>query len=241
MGAAATFAALFLGVAPVGANGGGGPAPFQCNKTVNGGTIAGSVQVPANGVCVLNGVSVSGSVYVDANAYFESNGSIISGQVVGNQALTLYLYNHSAVAGSVAGYQTAQLFLYESAVSLNVGAANGVTPGYGHFQICGSQIANNVTVYQIGPDVLIGAPAAGCRGNAIDKGDVTVDSNSADTEVYVIGNSINSGNLAVTNNAGAGDKQVTGNTVGKGDITCSGNSAPFSASNNVTRQGTVSC
>src|SRR3982074_1644965 len=113
-GAATAFAALFLGAAPAGANT-SSPPPFQCNATVNGGTINNNIQVPANGVCVLNGVTVKGSVTAGTNSYFESNGSKISGNVIGNQSLTLYAWNHSEVGANVAGPTNPHMFVSDSA------------------------------------------------------------------------------------------------------------------------------
>lgn len=233
VGAAGAFAALFLGGVPAGAST-ATPPPFQCNTTVNGGSFV-NVAVPAGGVCVLNGVNVSGNVTAGANAYFESNGSTVAGNVLGNQALTLYVWNHSTVGGDVAGYQAPQMFLYDSTFKQNVGGASSVAPGYGHFQLCGSTIGHDVAAYQMGPDVLIGAPAAGCGANSIG-GNLYATSNTADSELYVIGNSVTRGDLNVTNNTGAGDKRVNGNTV-SGDLVCSGNSTPFDGSKNVAAHG----
>ena len=236
VGVAAVVAALWVGAAHAGADGGGSPPPFLCNKTVSGGTINSNVSVPAGAVCILNGVTVNGSVSAGSNAYFESNGSKISGSVLGNQALTLYAWNHSAIGGVLAGYKTSQLFLYDSSVAQDVGAANSVAPGYGHFQICGSTLGGNLGVAYMGPDILIGDPAAGCGSNSI-KHDVFASYNGADGEVYVIGNTVLQGDMFVSNNTGVGDKRVQNNTV-SGDLNCSGNSSPFTASGNTAHGGT---
>lgn len=231
VGAAAACAALCLGVAPAAADD-SGHLPFVCNTTVNGGTINRSVRVPTNGVCVLNGVAVDGTIRAGTNAYLESDGSTVSGSVVGDQSLTLYIWNHSVVGGDVAGSKTPQVFVYDSTVRHSVRAASSIAPGFGHFQVCGSTIGESVVALQVGPDVLIGDAAVGCGANTIKDGDLAVVSNVTDNELHVIGNSVPNGNIRVTNNTGAGDKRVSGNSAPNGELSCSGNSAPFDGSNN---------
>src|ERR1700736_977153 len=137
VGAAAVFAAFCVGTVTAAADDTSTPA-FQCNATVNGGAINRNVVVQNNGVCILNGVTVKGSVTVGNKSYFESNGSKISGNVIGDQSLTLYVWNHSEVGGSIAGRMTPQLFVYDSTIKQSVSAENAVAPGYGHFQVCGN-------------------------------------------------------------------------------------------------------
>lgn len=86
----------------------------------------------------------------------------------------------------------------------------------------------------MGPDVLVGDPAAGCGGNTITNGDLLVASNTTNSEVYVIGNTTQNGDIGVWGNSGAGPGLVTGNNAPKGDLYCSGNSAPFNGSGNGT-------
>ncbi len=232
VGALVALYALGLGAAPVSAGGGGGS--FNCNKTVNGGTILSNVNVNPNGVCILNGVTVTGNVTAGRNSYFESNGSTIAGNVTGGSSLTLYIWGGSKVGGNVAGINTAQVFVYDSTVGKNVAAFGSVAPGYGHFQVCGSTVTREIGVAFMGPDILIGDPAAGCGANTAKNGDIVVAANSAASEVYVIGNTATNGNIGVYNNGGAGDKRVNGNNAPKGDLFCSGNSAPFDGSANGT-------
>jgi hypothetical protein len=232
--AAVAFAALGLSAVPVGANGGSGS--YNCNKTVNGGTIDSNVKVTNNGVCVLNGVTVNGNVSVGVNGYFESNGSTISGNVSAGSSLTVYIRNNSNIGGNVAGYLTAQVFVYDSTVGKNVAATSMSAPGYGHFQVCGSTVTRTIGAALMGPDVLIGDPAAGCGGNTVKTGNIEAAYNATDSELHVIGNTVQGwgGDLGIYGNSGAGDKVVTGNSVPKGDIFCLNNSAPFSGAGNLT-------
>jgi predicted acyltransferase (DUF342 family) len=230
VGVAAAVAALCFSSGSVAADS-GSPSTFQCNTTVTGGAISGDVRVPANGICILNGVTVTGNVMAGANAYFESNGSTISGSVAGDQALTLYLWNHTLVGGRVSGYKTAQVFVYDSTIAKSVRATNAVDPGFGHFHVCGNTIGQGVTAYRVGPDILVGDPAAGCGANTI-KGDIVAASNTTDNELYVIGNNVTEGDIRITGNNGTGDKRVTGNSA-HGKLVCVRNSAPFTGSMNV--------
>ena len=231
VGVAVAIWAIGLSATPAFAKGGGGS--FNCNGTVNGGTIAQNVSVSNNGVCVLNGVAVTGNVSVGKKAYFESNGSTISGNVTGINALTLYVWGGSNVSGNVSGIGTAQVFVYNSTIGKNVAGDNNVAAGYGHFQVCGSTVSREIGAAFVGPDLLVGDPAAGCGANTTG-GDILVAVNSAASEVYVIGNTSNGGNISVYANTGAGDKQVHGNNAPMGDLFCSGNSAPFDGSANGT-------
>lgn len=219
--------ALGLSTAPVGADAANGAA--KCNGTINGGTIAGNVNVGNNAVCILNGVTVTGNVSVGFKAYFEANGSTIGGNVSGSQALTLYIWNHSNVSGNVSGYYTNQVFVYDSTVGKNVAGVYGAAPGYGHFQVCGSTVSREIGAAFVGPDILVGDPAAGCGGNTAS--DFVVTNNTADSELYLIGNTAKF-DIGVYNNSGGGPGQVTGNNAPNGDLFCSGNSGPFIGSPN---------
>jgi hypothetical protein len=234
------IAALGLSAAPAGASTGSGGS-FHCNKTINGGTIASNVTVTNNAVCILNGVTVQGNVGVDTNAYFEASGSTITGNVSAGSALTVYIHNHSSVGGNVAGYLTAQIFVYDSSVGRNVAGVNAYRPGYGHFQVCGTTVSRSIQVGIMGPDVLIGDPAASCAGNTANTSGmggyngILVTYNTADKELYVIGNTATWGDIAIYDNYSAsGDKQVHGNSAPNGDLICYGNATPFSGNLNAT-------
>lgn len=227
VGVAAVFAALFIAAVPAGAKGLGGP--LTCNGTYTGGSYS-SVTVPDNGVCVLNQVTVGGGATVGSNGYLESNGSTFSNTVVGNNALTIYLWGNSGISGgSLAAGSSAQVFVYNSSVHGNIGASNSVASGYGHFQICGSSVVGDTSVSSVGPDILIGAPAASCGANTL-MGNVTLSSNSTDQELYLIGNSIR-GDVTVANTTGVGDKRVNNNSI-HGSVSCSGNAGPWDGSGN---------
>ena len=229
VGALLAVCAIGLGASPASANGGGGS---KCNGTVNGGTISGDVSVGNNAVCILNGVNVTGNVILAKNAYFESNGSTIAGSVTSFRSLTIYIWNHSKVGGNVVGLWTPQVFVYNSTVR-NVAAVDGVAPGYGHFQVCGSTVSGTVGAALMGPDVLIGDAAAGCGANTVG-GSIVAAGNTTDQELYVIGNTVSNGDIGIYYNTGVGDKQVHGNNAAQGDLVCSGNSAPFSGTANGT-------
>jgi hypothetical protein len=222
--------AIGLGAAPAGANGGG--SATKCNSTINGGTISGDVSVGNNAVCVLNNVTVTGSVSVAKGAYFESNGSNIAGTVSSYKALTIYIWGHSSVGGNVAAVQTAQVFVFDSTVGRNVAAISSVSPGYGHFQVCNTTAGQGIKEGFMGPDVLIGDPAAGCGGNTVTSGDFLAADNTANSELFVIGNTAKNGDIGVWFNSGSGPEQVTGNTAPNGDLFCNGNPSGFVGSPN---------
>jgi hypothetical protein len=228
VGAAMTLCAIGLSAVPASANGGGGST--KCNSTINGGTISSNLNVGNNAVCVLNGVTVNGNVSVAKNAYFEANGGTINGNVSAYKALTVYIHGGTHVNGNVANASSAQLFVFNSTVSKSIGAVNDVAPGYGHFQVCGSTVSREIGAGLVGPDVLIGDPAASCGGNTA--GSIVVANDSATSELFVIGNTVNNGDLGVWGNTGPGPKQVNGNTVSKGDLLCLSNSSPFDGSGN---------
>ena len=205
---------------------------FQCNGTYSSRTVTGNLEVPAGGVCILNNSTVSGTVQADSNAYFESNHSHLVGDVVGNQALTLYLHDGTTVGGNVVGYQTPQLFVYSSTVARNVVAAGSVAPGYGHVQVCGDTVAQSIAVAQMGPDVLIGYPAASCGANTVQTGSIGVVQNNTYAEMFVIGNRLLQGSLYVAQNSGSSDKRVQSNTGPNGNLDCQGNTSTFIGSPN---------
>ncbi len=229
MGAAMALVAVGLGVAPASANGGGST---KCNSTINGGTISSNLNVGNNAVCVLNGVTVTGNVSVAKNAYFEANGSTINGNVSAYKALTVYIHGNSNVHGNVASVSSAQLFVYDSTVGKNIGGVGNVSPGYGHFQVCGSTVSREIGAAFVGPDVLVGDPGASCGGNT--SGSIVVADNNTASELYVIGNSVGNGDIGVWGNLGSGPKQVSGNNAPNGDLFCLGNSASFSGAGNGT-------
>lgn len=226
------LSAMGLSAVPVAAGGGGGP--LNCNSTVNGGKVNGNVTVNPSAVCILNGVNVTGNVLVGNNAYFEANGAKITGNVVGAGALTIYVWGGTLVSGNVTGLGTAQLFVYDSNVQGNIAAVSNVSPGYGHFQVCGSHVGLNVGTAVTGPDVLIGDPAAGCGANTIQGGDLIVADVKANSELYVIGNDVPFGDISIFLNTGTGPKLVNGNNAPHGDLTCQNNSGPFDGSANGT-------
>ncbi len=232
VGALAAVCAIGLSAAPVGANGGGGSG--RCNGTVNGGTISGDVTVGNNAVCILNNVNVTGNVFLQKNAYFESNGSTIAGGVTSYKSLTIYIWNHSKVGGNVVGLWTSQVFVFDSTVGKNVAAVAPVVPGFGHYQVCGTTATQGIKEAFMGPDVLIGDPAAGCGANTVKSGDILAIGNSIDSELFVIGNTAQNGDIGVYSNTGSGPKQVSGNNAPKGDLFCASNGAPFAGSANGT-------
>jgi hypothetical protein len=229
------LAALGMLIAPLPAlaSGASAPsAPFQCNGTYSNRTISGNVVVPAGDVCILTNSSIGGSVLAATNAYFEAGQTRVAGDVVGTQALTLYLHDASTVSGNLVGYQTPQVFVYGSTVGGSVLADGSVAPGYGHFQLCGNIVTQNIAVAQMGPDVLIGDPAAGCGANTVQQGSIGVAQNNTYAEMYVIGNNLLKGSLYVAQNTGASDKRVQQNSGSQGSLDCQGNSAPFTGSPN---------
>ncbi|HXA41286.1 MAG TPA: hypothetical protein VNV65_00075 [Candidatus Solibacter sp.] len=208
------------------------PPPFQCNGTYSGKTIQSNVEVPAGGVCVLLNSTVNGNIVADTNAYLESAGSNLQGDVTGNGALTLYLHNATRVAGNVVGYITPQVLVYDSSVMDNVAGYNSVAPGYGHFQVCGNKVGQSIGVAKMGPDVLIGDPAAGCGANTLQMGSIGVAQNNTYAELYVIGNQLQTGGVYVSQNVGTSDKLVQQNSGPNGNLDCQGNALPFTGSPN---------
>jgi hypothetical protein len=199
-----------------------------CNGTMSNVTTD-NVVVPSGGVCRLNFATVKGSVTVEQNAYFEASQTTVLGDLTAANALTVFLRNKTSVAGSVNVVATQQLFVYQASVHGPLSATNAVAPGFGHAQVCGSQLGGGVEVSGIGPDVLIGDPAAGCDGNVI-TGPLSVTGSSAATELAVAGNKV-AGNISVLNNLGAGPKKVQDNT-STGGLSCLGNDAPFTGEPN---------
>ncbi len=235
VGLAVVVTALGLSAVPAGANSSGGGGTFHCDQTVNGGTISQNITVPNNATCILNNVTVTGNVNANTNSYFEANGSTIHGNINGYQSLTLYVWGNSVVDGTVSGSYTPQVFVYDSTVGKNIGAFNASAPGYGHFQVCGTTVGREIGAAFMGPDILIGDPAAGCAGNTTQTNDILVAYNKADSEVHVIGNTAVAGDINIYNNTGVGDFQIHANNAPYGDIFCSGNTgSTFSGTGNGT-------
>jgi hypothetical protein len=224
---------LFATVAPAFANGDGdsNPPPTICNSTLTGATVHNNVEVPVNGICVINNSVIDGGVTVDQGGYFESNHSNIGGDVLGNAALTLYVHDHSYIGGNVVAYQTPQLFLYDSTVKENAAGYGAVSPGFGHFQVCGNNIGKSIGLSKFGPDILIGDPAGGCAGNKLGQ-DIWVVQNTTSSELTVRGNTLANGGLHVVNNNGSSAKFVQNNKLPNGTLECSGNTSPFTGSPN---------
>jgi hypothetical protein len=225
--AAAAIAAIGVSAPPAGASM-IRASQFHCNTTVNGGVIDSNLVATDDAVCILNGVTVNGNVGVGPNAYFESNGSTISGNVTGDQALTLYIWNKSRVDGNVVGNSAAQVFVWNSTVGKSISVGNSVAAGYGHFQVCGSTIGISIGASYFGPDILVGDPAAGCKGNTVTNGSIVLQNNTPDQELFVLFNLIKNTDLIVVNNtSSSGVQRVHGNELPNGDLVCQGNGTNF--------------
>jgi hypothetical protein len=209
----------------------------MCNGAISNQVINNNIEVPAGGVCVLTADTVNGNVRADSNAYLETVGGTLNGDVLGNGALTLYIHQGTRVNGNVAGYQTPQVLVYDSSIMDNVAGYSAYAPGFGAFQVCGNQIGLSVGVAKMGPDVLVGDPAAGCGANTLKSGDIGVAQNNTYKVLYVIGNTLQKGGINVSQNTdsyASGDKRVQSNSGPSGNLDCQGNAAPFAGTPNGT-------
>jgi hypothetical protein len=203
-------------------------ANVSCNGTISN-TSTGDVAVPAGAVCRLNSVTVKGSVTVLQNGYLEASRSRISGDVSATNALSVFLRDQSSVGGSLRATGTAQVFVYGAGIGGSLADADAISAGYGHAQVCGTSIGGNLEVTDVGPDVLIGDPAADCTGNRVG-GNLVLTRNMTASQLQVAGNNVG-GDLVVAENTGASPKTVQGNW-GGGKLSCTGNASPFVGSPN---------
>lgn len=231
--AAGVLAIVAPKVAPALATGAG---TWSCSGTYSARTVSSNVDVPAGGTCVLNASFVRGTVTVESGAYFEAGQTTITGDLVANQALTLYLHDRSTV-GNIVAAKTAQVFIYDSS-ALNIGAGGAIATGYGHVHVCGDTVGGAIGVAGMGPDILVGDPAAGCGGNTVKTGDVWINGNDTYAELTIAGNTIQKGNLDVERNVGTSSKLIQNNTLPEGTLYCAGNQAPFTGALNSSQSTT---
>jgi hypothetical protein len=204
------------------------PADVQCNGVLQRADVH-NVTVPSGGSCILRDSNVTGKVTALGASYFQAIHTRIAGDVAGNGAQTLFVEGGSVVGGGFRATRVAQVFLFSSRVTKHVKVDRTTDQVF----ICGSTVERgSITVSRSSRDILIGGShSAGCGGNSVRRGSMSVLWNTTDVQLVVKGNSFPKGNLLVSGNGGPSEKIVQGN-LGGTHIACQANAGYFRASKN---------
>jgi hypothetical protein len=198
-------------------------AGVTCSGELTGVTV-GDVTVPAGASCTLRRARVTGSVTAAAGSYFQASGTQIARDVRATGAQTLFLDRGSSVLGTVRARGTAQVFVFSARGHVKIDRA------LDQVFMCSSTVEyGTVTVSRSGTDIQLGG--AGCGGNRILRGGMTVVWNRTDVQLTVIGNRFPRGNLIVSANSGPSAKIVRNNSGGR-HIACEANAGSLRAAQN---------